>query len=329
MNGNSNQLSPDKSNPLRASSTDSSREEDTPGKKSTKKKYIFIGIAILAILLVIVFWKHFSKHFIKFIVKSIKKIAKMPEPWSSLTFIGFLLFYQFSFIPTQSMFLVLMSYALNSFLHSILLQAISTFTSASLTYYFATTCWKKCLDEKYKKELLYKVALHESKHNPYKINLIFRIMYIPVTFKNCILPLTGTNYKVYAICLIPAIFFFGTLYTLIGLGLNSVDEFFEVKRFGKMKFFEKVKVIVGYIVAICTLGMFIGIWCYTKIKMKEFKKKMENEGNTALDEKISIEVDDSEDDINNSSDSKAKHSNNNKDSCSKDDYELKELKAKI
>jgi uncharacterized membrane protein YdjX (TVP38/TMEM64 family) len=211
------------------------------------------------------------------VVGSIEKISKMPEPWASLTFIAFLLFYQFSFIPTQSTFIVIMSFTLNNFWHSLLLQATSTVISASVTFYLAKKMFKNCLERKYKDKVLYKVAMIESKKNPYKINIFLRIMFIPVTFKNCILPLTGTPYNIYFVGLLVAIFFFGTLYTMIGLGLKNVEEFFVPKNFGQLNVFQKVKVIMSWLIMVGTIAIFVYIYFFTKRKMREFEEQVEEE----------------------------------------------------
>lgn len=173
----------------------------------------------------------------------------------------------------QSTFIVMMSFVLGNFYHSILLQAISTTTSATVTYFLARGCMNKFFKKKYENDILYKVASDESKNNPWRINLMFRIMYIPVTFKNVILALCETNLVVYLICLIPAIFFFGTIYTMIGLGLNNINDFFKPRDFKEKTTFEKVKIIVGYIILIATIFIMVWICMFTRKKMREYKDK--------------------------------------------------------
>ena len=200
-------------------------------KRSNKILYIVL-IAVIVILALFVFQRA-AKAVIKFLLKTAERVERIKEPWRSLIFIGCLMTFQLTFIPAQSTFIILMSFILKSYLHSISLQAISSTTSACLTYLLAKRCLRTRLENKYKNMTLYKVALKESCNHPWKLNLAFRVMYIPVTFKNVILSLTGRNFGIYLAGLVPAILFFGSLYTLIGLSLKNISEFYKPDSFGK------------------------------------------------------------------------------------------------
>ena len=99
---------------------------------------------------------------------------------------------------------------------------------------------------------------------------MFRIMYIPVTFKNVILSLVSDNLFVYMMCLIPSICFFGSIYTMIGLSLNNIEEFFKPRGFAQKSFFEKVKVVVSYLILVATIIIMVWICMFTSRKKKEY-----------------------------------------------------------
>jgi hypothetical protein len=73
--------------------------------------------------------------------------------------------------------------------------------------------------------------------------------------------------------LIPAIFFFGTIYTMIGLGLNNIEDFFRPRGFGEKTLFEKIKIILGYLIAIATMIIMVVICLFTKKKIRQYKER--------------------------------------------------------
>ena len=248
-----------------------SSDSKTELKKSSKKKFIIIASIIIVLIIFAFLFHKASKALLKFFLNLAEGVEEINEPWRSSIFLACLLSFQITFIPGQSTFIVLMSFVLKNFWHSIALQAISTTTSACLTFLFARRCLKTCLVNKYKDKTLFKVAQKESQIHPWKLNLAFRIMYIPVTFKNVLLSLSGTPFYIYAISLLPAIFFFGSLYTFIGLGLNNISEFYEPGKFNKQSGFGKAKIILGYCVIVFTIVIFVVVCRFTSKKIKNYE----------------------------------------------------------
>lgn len=122
-------------------------------------------------------------------------------------------------------------------------------------------------------------------------------MYIPVTFKNVILSLTDTDLVVYLVCLIPAIFFFGTIYTMIGLGLNNIEEFFEPKEFSDLSTIEKIKIISGYMIIVATIIIMIWICKFTNRKIEEYKRMEEDNEKQEILEDTKVQGEDNSFDI--------------------------------
>ncbi len=213
----------------------------------------------------------------------------MPEPWKGSLFFSILVFLHLSFIPGGSTFVILMSFALKSFLYSIIVQFISTIVSASLTFFFTNRCLKHCLEKKFDKTTLYNVAKQESKNHPWKLNIAFRFMYIPVTFKNVVLSLSGTSFLVYFISLTPEVFLFGSIYTFIGISLNNASDYYKPGGFKKQDSWGKIKIVLGYIIILVTILILICICRFTKNKIKAYeveeKRKKEQE---ILDSQISL-----------------------------------------
>ena len=118
------------------------------------------------------------------LLDTITKMGSIKEPLRTFLFLTSLITINLSFIPGSSSFVILMSYILQNYLHSILIQLCSSIVGASVTYFVSNRYLKVCLDKKFASSTLYKVAKKESQTHPWKLNLAFRFMYIPTTVQN-------------------------------------------------------------------------------------------------------------------------------------------------
>ena len=209
--------------------------------------------------------------FIHWFVAQMKKISNIPEPARSLAFFGLLLVLQMSYIPFQSTFIVVMSFCLKSFLLSMLLQMASNLLSCTATYLLARNCCNKALHKRYKNDLLYKVVMNESGRNPWKINVMLRIIFIPVAFKNTLVGLAKIPYLVVISCYFVSLVLLNPLYTMIGVNLNKVEDYLNPKSFAQKSAPEKIKLVLGYIIMLLTVVIFTFLYCYTRKKLAEYR----------------------------------------------------------
>jgi hypothetical protein len=158
-------------------------------------------------------------------------LGKIKEPLRTGIFFLLLTLMQLSFIPGSTSLVILMSFVLQNFIHSILIQAFAAIVSGGTTYFVSNRYLKVCLDKKFASSTLYKVAKKESQSHPWKLNLAFRLMYIPITIKNVFLSLSLTPFKIFMICLTPEILIFGSIYTMVGIKLKNVHQFFSSSQF--------------------------------------------------------------------------------------------------
>ena len=121
--------------PSCSSSTDEKEEQ----KKRFYKIIVIVFILVVLAVLALIFKKN-SGRLIRYLLHTIRRVNEINDPWKSLIFIGILITFQLTFVPVQSSFIVMMSFALDSFVHSILIQAISTTFSATATYFMARGC---------------------------------------------------------------------------------------------------------------------------------------------------------------------------------------------
>ena len=114
-------------------------------------------------------------------------------------------------------------------------------------------------------------------------------MYIPITLKNIILSLTTRRFVVYLACLVPEIFGFGSLYTMLGLGIKNFSSALGKEGFANQTPLMKAKIVIGYLVVIFTVTALVAISCHTKRRIREYEAKERTAEKAEIDEEISIE----------------------------------------
>ena len=254
---------------------ETSTQDTTEEPKKSKLKFILTIIAFLLFVgfILYIYASGKVRIIMGWLIKGIELINSIPEPVRSLIFIVSLIVIQISFIPIQSTFIIAMCFILKDYWKAMAVQIISNLISCTLTYFVVRDCFNKKMHEKYKNLLMYKVVMKESQINPIKINLMLRVMFIPVTIKNTLVALAGMKYLVVILCYLPSILVFNTLYTMIGIHLDTIQEVLNPKDFSKKSFPEKIKVIMGYIIIVLTITFFILMICFTKRKMDQYQKE--------------------------------------------------------
>ena len=133
--------------------------------------------------------------------------------------------------------------------------------------------FQECIQNKLKDEIIFKVAKEEGMQRPHKINALLRIMFIPVTFKNCILSLCGGGYWIYIFWYVLATQIFGSLYIGVGMSLENFEDILHSGSFWKKNGLEKTKVILGYVLGLGTVVLLVLIYLYTRRKIAQFKQE--------------------------------------------------------
>lgn len=235
---------------------------------------LLILCIILALLYIIIQFKLYNgKIALNTIHSVIQYVKSIPEPIKSFLLVIILVIYQISFIPTQSSFIILMAFGLQSFSHSMVLLIASVLISGTLTYWTVHFFLKPSIYRNYSSHTLFRIAEEEGSRSPHKINMLLRFLFIPVTFKNLILSCFGKSYLVFISWYVLATFVFGCLYIEIGLYLSTLEDLINPQSFWKKSTPEKIKVILGYCVLIFTVLLILSISCYTKVRLAEMERE--------------------------------------------------------
>ena len=229
-----------------------------------------IGLILILLILYLIVTKR-TRKFLDWFVEKMKIISSIKEPLRSSIFFCLLIFLQMSYIPFQSTFIVVMSFCLKSFYLSMLLQLLSNLLSCTTTYLLTKHCCNKQLHLRYGDDILYKVVMNESKNHPWKINIMLRVIFIPVAFKNTLVGLANIPYIIVIICYFISLVLMNPVYTLIGVNLDNVEDYINPSSFNNKTPPEKIKIVLGYIFIIFTFGIFLFLYCYTRRKLEEYR----------------------------------------------------------
>lgn len=100
---------------------------------------------------------------------------------------------------------------------------------------------------------------------------MIRLLYIPVTFKNILLAISGAKFWMYLLCLVLDCLAFGSLFTLIGIRLITFDASTKKKTFAQMSLVEKFNLILTYLLILLTIFTVATIAVYTKFKLEQLE----------------------------------------------------------
>ena len=204
----------------------------------------------------------------EFFTKAIRNIQNIKEPYRSLSFFLALLLVQYGFLPVGTFIVILMAYVFQSYLHTILILLAATLVSASSTFWIARLCLDKYFNTLYEDHSLLLVAKCSIQENPWSVNIMIRLLYIPVTFKNILLAISGAKFWMYLLCLVLDCLAFGSLFTLIGIRLTTFDASTKKKTFAQMSLVEKFNLILTYLLILLTIFTVATIAVYTKFKLE-------------------------------------------------------------
>lgn len=240
--------------------------------------WLLIIFTVVAGLFIIMMTGIYSKA-IDLLFKEVKKIRHLPEPWLTLSAYSILIVFQLTFFPAQSQFIILLALIYDSFIKTLAIVILSNFTSALITLVLVRLTMKTCLTNRYRESLLYKVVMLESLKNQYKTNVMIRMMYIPVTFKNVLLSLSNVSVWSYITTSLPCFIFMNSI--LVGMGI-SIAKLAEESRDSrkptkKEKRLRNLMMVIRFGIIISTISILVLVYCFTKRKLKLYQE-LEREG---------------------------------------------------
>lgn len=145
--------------------------------------------------------------------------------------------------------------------------------------------------------------MESGKNKPIKIALLVRVLFIPVTFKNYALPLSGVSYLSYISTALPFTIIFACLFTFIGLQLKNPEDLLKTRDFHHKTSAEKVNFVLTYIILLTSVIILCYMAFMTRKKLRELEEKEYEEKHTpqvheqecsVLEQKIVVKINNQE-----------------------------------
>ena len=235
--------------------------------------YIFWAIIIVIIIVLILLWNRFTKNIIQFLIDLCMRIELLQEPVKSILFSITLVLVQLSFIPLQSTLAVLIAIILGNFIHCVIIIVSTSLLASVISYIISTKCCADRLKRAYKDKPLFKLILEEGKISPYRTAFLVRILFVPLAFKDYLLPLSGMGFLPYFSMAIPFAVLFAVIFTFIGIQLRMPEDLLNPRDFGNQTSAEKFNSIFTYFVFFISFVIVVSIGCLTRYKLKEIEEK--------------------------------------------------------
>lgn len=252
---------------------------EPPPEPKKKKPYctlcriITVTTIILIVIILAIFWKKFTKKAIMFNINLVKSISELKEPFSSGLYFTILFTLDLLFIPGQTTLGILITISKEQFLIPCLILILSSTASAWITYLMAKKCCRKKIIKKYKDTALFKLVMTKAKKSPFKVNLMVRMLYIPIGFKNYLLPVSESGFCVYACCQFPFAVFFAVIITFVGMQLDDPMQLLDTRNFNEKTGGEKFQTIVGFCFIIVTVVLIVGMCIWSRKKLKQIEQE--------------------------------------------------------
>lgn len=246
------------------------------GRICSTKGYIATAIAIILLVLLIFFWNYFSKKLLPKAGKALKEVMeKPPLLWISLIGGGLILLACVPF-PGLNTSIMLIAFAMEDWILSVIFTLTCQMIASVIVFMVTRYCWRDCFHKRFEQNILYQMILEESKLKPFSFTLMIRFVEILESIKNVMIALGPVKFQTFILTNLVYNCTQSCLYCYIGVNLGNINDLIGGKSFSKKTAKEKRTAIFTYAMLAISGAIMIYILCYTKKRIKKFKKKKKN-----------------------------------------------------
>lgn len=221
----------------------------------------------------IVTWNRFSKIILDWFASLIKRLTRLPF-WGHF-FILLLILMTGEILPMPGLnFLIfIISLVLQNFLTSYLLAVLSHLFSSSIIYFLVTYCFKNYFEKKFKDNTLFQLIKQESTRKPFKVTFVIRFIEVQEAFKNVMISLGPTSYFTFIYTNLVYQCFINAIFVYVGQGMTDPQKLLSPAGWKDKTNSEKTSFFVTYATLTLSFVIITCICCYTRDKVKRFKKE--------------------------------------------------------
>lgn len=193
----------------------------TEAAKEDRKKYIIkrtvIGLSIVAF---IILWIYLSKRYFYLYKTMYLYTKKYVENMTVMRylFLSFLnVAFQLLFVPGYSIFLAYLGNITNSFVRSMLIYYPSCCVIKVVVYFITKSLLREPVRNMLSDKWYFKIYYDKSREAPWTVSILLRLMFIPITHKNYLIPLFDIPFLPYIVPAVIHNFFYAGIFIVLGM----------------------------------------------------------------------------------------------------------------
>lgn len=246
--------------------------DSTPPARASRSLWISITILIVSFLILLNYLcSNIYKDIFEYTQAFVKDLTLGHFLLLSLLNAAFLMF----MVPGFSIFVISLGYVCESYTKAMLILLPSSVLIMIAVFFITKNLLREKVKELLADKWYFQCYYEESKAHPWRVSTLLRVLLIPITYKNYIIPLMEIPFVPY---IVPAVIFnfvYSSCYVFIGQAISSIQDLIN----GKISIKEdKYLYYLAFLLmmVLSSVGIIIAMFLFTIKKAKQQKLKKSN-----------------------------------------------------
>lgn len=254
-------------------------EEDVEATHYTKQQWAMIAVGTVVVCVLLYFlYDAVGADVFRVVLHTLRKIVKSDNIFSYILLILFqFVFGWILFMPGLSTFNILQAYLMQSFWKSFFLTTLGSYLASLSIFWIIKKYFRQQIIEKFRKKILFRIVYLEVKKNPWKMGIMFNLLFIPASVKNYLMALTSITLFQFGVCVLPVHTMFCGMFAFVGYSITDLNAIFHDKPWHEKTGAEKFQKIMTYALLLFTCGLMVAFFLLAKKKYAEIEQEHKNE----------------------------------------------------
>lgn len=243
------------------------------------KKALIIAVAALVLAVVIGLLLHrFGREIFRVMLEWLRRVVKREgvSSWIVLILVQFI-FGWILLMPGLSTFNILQAFLMQSFWKPFLITFTGCYLASLSLFLIIKHFFRMKIVEKFKRKILFRIVYIEVKKRPWQMGFLFNLLFIPISLKNYLMPLTSITLYQYAIVLVPVHMGYCAMFAFVGYSMKDLNSLFDDVPFREKSTAAQVQTIVTYLLLILTVGLMVAFFFMAKKRYAEIEEQHRQE----------------------------------------------------
>lgn len=251
--------------------------------------YISCGCTVLLLIIVVGFGL-ISEPVGEVVIDTILWIGTGTTVWSFLFYILGQFAYAWLMIPWSTAYIIAMTYFMDNFVAAFLVALVGGWAAAMSVFVIDRYLLYDYMERKLEKNLMYIIIKEQAEHRPLATSFVVHFLFLPMAFKNHLVPLTKIKFWQYLIPSVIFYFIYSFLLCMIGNGISQVEEITSRKGFSDSSLIEQLFLIFVVTLVIFTLLVMCVLAYLGKKRFNVLKKEKILEEKLRLKKIIKLKI---------------------------------------